>query len=151
MKKKSRNAGFSLVELIITITIMAVLVGILAPQYIKYVARTKKAVDVDSAVEVRGAFERVFADDDTTFPVAGGVATFCWDKNATIQPAATDIGNRALAELGEVPVSKYDEDLYWNVVYDGSLGVVYRIYLSTSMGGGTVYEVYPDPNAYLNN
>ena len=36
-EKKINNKGFSLVELIIVIAIMAVLVGVLAPQFMKYV------------------------------------------------------------------------------------------------------------------
>lgn len=44
-KEKRGNGGFSLVELIIVIAIMAVLVGILAPQYLSYMHKAKVAAD----------------------------------------------------------------------------------------------------------
>ncbi len=45
IKKTVKNKGFSLLELIIAIAIMGVLVGILIPQYMKYVTRAQKTQD----------------------------------------------------------------------------------------------------------
>lgn len=42
---KKNNKGFSLVELIIVIAIMAILVGVMTPQLIKYLAKAKVAAD----------------------------------------------------------------------------------------------------------
>ena len=42
------NKGFSLVELIIVIAIMAILVGIMAPQLIKYLEKSKVSTDLQA-------------------------------------------------------------------------------------------------------
>lgn len=50
------NKGFSLVELIIVIAIMAVLVGVLAPLFIRYVEQSRRARDIQTADQIREAF-----------------------------------------------------------------------------------------------
>ena len=63
---KKNNNGFSLVELIIVIAIMAVLVGVLAPQFIKYVEQSRRSRDITTAQEIREAVLADIADGQLT-------------------------------------------------------------------------------------
>ena len=69
--KKMNNKGFSLVELIVVIAIMAVLVGVLAPQFIKYVENSRRATDVSSAESIRSAILADIADQRSPFNADG--------------------------------------------------------------------------------
>lgn len=64
MKKKMDNKGFSLVELIIVIAIMVILVAVLAPQYLRYVERSRVATDTQTIVEFINAMQVAAADED---------------------------------------------------------------------------------------
>ena len=66
MNKKTNNKGFSLVELIIVIAIMAILVGVLAPQFIKYVEASRQSTDISAASEYRAAVEAYVAEKGGT-------------------------------------------------------------------------------------
>ncbi len=60
------NKGFSLIELIIVIAIMSAVVGILAPQYIKYVEKSYRAKDEKMARELL-ELANVMASDEEYF------------------------------------------------------------------------------------
>lgn len=52
---KKSNGGFSLVELIVVIAIMAILAGIAVPTYVKYIAKANDAVLYNELGEVKTA------------------------------------------------------------------------------------------------
>ena len=56
------NKGFSLVELIIVIAIMAILVGVMAPQLIKYIEKTNVSSDTQLADTVKSAVTTAIMD-----------------------------------------------------------------------------------------
>ncbi len=59
------NKGFSLVELVITIAIMAVLIAILAPLFVKYVEQSRRSRDIQTADRIREAFLADIAEGST--------------------------------------------------------------------------------------
>lgn len=60
----NREKGFSLVELIIVIAIMAVLVGVMAPQYIKYVEKSRISSDDSNAAELLKNVTTALSNED---------------------------------------------------------------------------------------
>lgn len=71
-ERKMNNKGFSLVELIIVIAIMAILIVVLAPQYLKYVERSRNSTDLQNATELKTAVETYVADPESTQTMPSG-------------------------------------------------------------------------------
>jgi type IV pilus assembly protein PilA len=62
--KKMNNKGFSLVELIVVVAIMAVLMAVLVPTLIRNVEKTRVQKDKSAIAEIHHAAELALADED---------------------------------------------------------------------------------------
>ena len=72
--RESGNKGFSLLELIIVIAIMAVLVGFIVPQYMKYVNKSKLANDKQVITAIHNALAAAILDENIADRPLSGVS-----------------------------------------------------------------------------
>jgi type IV pilus assembly protein PilA len=97
-QKKKNNKGFSLVELIVVVAIMAVLMGILVPTLVKNVEKSKKQKDESAIEEIRSQMQNSLADPD--YSHIGATITYndTTGKKISIKsPKSTTIDGATLA------------------------------------------------------
>ena len=98
-QKKMGNKGFSLVELIVVIAIMAVLVGVLAPQFLRYVEKSRQDGDITSIQQVMTAINTGVSDGkvkgDVTITISG----------ANLSVAASEDNDKLVESLAESGLS----------------------------------------------
>ncbi len=148
MKTKRRNHGFSMVEIIIVIAIMAILAAALAPQLIKYVRKSRRSTDIQSGDEIQSSFARAYitlAKEDTYDPSSDSGDVYIRHDHTVPNPPQT-LADYAFLELGLIPASKTNSNYYWHIEYDPATGKVNKISLTDTAGaGGSIsHEVFPD-------
>lgn len=124
MKKENmNNKGFSLVELIIVIAIMAILIVVLAPQYLKYVEKSRVSSDQTTVVEFINAMQVLASDPDvslvdgTDYKISSDA-----DGNITVSTALTTLlTDEGMLDSAAIKGSKLQSTAYKTAVVDLSL------------------------------
>lgn len=140
--KKMNNKGFSLVELIIVIAIMAILAGAIAPALIKYIDKSRKSSDVNNAQSIATAVSSALAKEDAYDAAAAGDYTV----DDTLA-SGNDFQKEVADNLSPIPSVKYkkdgDEKFVIEIFEDASTGkTAFKVKLNT-----TGKELYPDVDA----
>lgn len=155
--KKTNNKGFSLVELIIVIAIMAILAGAIAPALIRYIDKSRKSNDVSAAKTIKTAVETAMANEVTYELLTSGTANADGNTGVievtpgkssasgvkivypTAMPTGIDSSAKDAAEqeigknIGEnMPKIKYKK------AADGVAANAPKIWLATCTSGGTI-------------
>lgn len=96
-KEKKNNKGFSLVELIVVIAIMAVLVGVLAPTLIGNIEKSRESKDLQNLDSIRQAVVTAMADEkvysEAVAASGAAVATGAAGSNLTFSGDYTSLAS----------------------------------------------------------
>lgn len=159
-RNRRRNRGFSLVELIFAISIMAVMVGFIAPQFIKYTRRSKRAVDVANAEQIVKAFNASRSEEDAGSITDGNPSTFAtnareisWTQSSLASGAPYGDNSAyfyVLNSCGDIPDPK-SVDYSWYLVFDDTTTAPIYVYIVDGAGSGTSWELWPDPTNFMDN
>ena len=105
--KKMNNKGFSLVELIIVIAIMAILAGAIAPALIRYIDKSRKSNDVSSAKTIKTAIETALGNE-TIYEYITTTSNFCYitvtpgEPTSSSASSAVSISNAGAGTNGKI-------------------------------------------------
>lgn len=121
--KKSNNKGFSLVELIIVIAIMAILAGAIAPALIRYIDKSRKSNDVSAAKTIKTAVETAMSNEVTyanltaaTFTTSAGVTSPCLTLTPGGSVASTvNFNGSWVAAAGETTMNEAQDEIFKNL------------------------------------
>ena len=149
MNKEMNNKGFSLVELIIVIAIMVILIAVLAPQYLRYVEKSRVASDQNTIVEYINPMQTVAADPEITLSETGNYTVTIGNaaangKITVSNDLATVLKNYAILDQNTMDNSRVQSTAYMGS--GGSYKLEYKVPDGAAAGAAKMWIVTPSGN-----
>lgn len=110
--KKMNNKGFSMVELIIVIAIMAILAAALAPALIKYINKSRLSTDISTGTSIASAIQTALSNE-SAYNDCAAVSGVAFGGSAAANPFSGNMASEVAATIDPskaVVKSKKDMD-----------------------------------------
>ncbi len=153
MKKK--NGGFTLVELIVVVSIIVVLMGIITPQYIRYLEHSRVRHDDSVITDIQKAANVLVSDGDYDEYITGDIKIYINSQGVPYQltgvgTASSTVGDEFLDEINAsvygttTPSGGFTSKTYasWSGEY------IQLRYDSNLLTFVTEYHNFPDKSIY---
>lgn len=141
-QKKLGNKGFSLVELIVVIAIMAVLVGVLAPTLIRNVEKSRESTDIQNLDTIRTSVVTAMSNEAVARAADGG-------KNIKLSQIKAASDTTSLAALLKEELTQ-DDTVNVTMKSSNASASDNEIYINISATGAvTVYVGKSDNSAII--
>lgn len=139
---KKNNKGFSLVELIVVIAVMAVLVVVLAPAYLRYVDKARLQKDVSAIGEVIQSIKVTAAEEDAidAIPTQDVSDRLKITTKVLIAEETGAVSAKSLMENSDYFVSEVAATIGSNVVFKSEDFVKYGVELKVTRDDD--YKIY---------
>ncbi len=147
------SKGFSLIEMVVVAAVMAVLIGIVAPEFYRYVEKSKRSVDLEQARTMAEVYDIIKATEDIAL-VSGYDCIETWNVDQAAMydydtyASSSVMMYRVFAQMGGVPVSRTNKDYFFTVIYNGNgIRAIYLDELPLDMKT----KLYPDDGSFYKN
>ena len=123
MKLKKDQKGFSLVEMVIVIAIMAVIISILAPQFLRYIETSRRGEDADLVGVIHRVLSAAMADTDIDDRPVGGYGGAGASKHLSDLEDGTmpDFAEEVALSLGASDLTTFEANAFESNAYKGAM------------------------------
>lgn len=141
---KKNNGGFSLLEFIVIVAVIAVLLGVLTPHYIRYLERSRIRHDDSIVTDIRDAANKLILEQKYFETVTGDVTVYINNQGVVSQISGIGVGASTVGQefLDEINITVYGTATPSGGFTSKSYGTATNVYINLHYDA-TLYTFVP--------